>query len=271
MGFSPTVAQHGVNPLGGTVAADTAGGFAQAFAPMGSGGGGTPAYGTPGTPGAPRAMAGTMAMPGAPAPQAYGAGPVGTPPPGQRPVPMPYDPSAFGATQSAYGGAQGSYGGAPPGSPAAAAQAAPQGSYGAAQGAYGAAQGSYGAAQAAPQGSYGAAQGAYGATQGSYGAAQGSYGGAPGPQAAAPYGDPGGGAYGAEGMARYEQGTGEMDAPKTPMTPWLVPLAVIAGGSIPSVALGIVLGRALLGILLFVNIAIVGVIWGVIRANRRRS
>jgi hypothetical protein len=94
-GFSPPVAQQGVNPLGGTVAAD-AGGFAR---PFGSGvpqqPGAAPAYQAhPGFPGG-----SAPAQPAHP-PQGYSpfaAPPPGTPPPGQQPVPMPYDPAAYGA------------------------------------------------------------------------------------------------------------------------------------------------------------------------------
>ncbi len=100
-GFSPPVVQQGVNPLGGTVAAD-AGGFARPF----TGGpqpqpGPAPAY--PAQPGFPGA--GASGQQGG-APQPYGAPPPGTPPPGQQPVPMPYDPSAYGAPPANSYGAQ---------------------------------------------------------------------------------------------------------------------------------------------------------------------
>jgi hypothetical protein len=94
--FSPPVAQQGVNPLGGTVAAD-ASGFARPF------GAGTQQL--PGGPGYP-------AQQGFPGP--FGAPPPGTPPPGQQPVPMPYEPSGYGAAPpNPYG--YGAYGAPPQG------------------------------------------------------------------------------------------------------------------------------------------------------------
>jgi hypothetical protein len=110
-GFSPPGAQQGVNPLGGTVAAD-ASGFARPFA------GASPAPGAmpPGFPGAPGQPGGSP-QPYSP----YGAPPPGTPPPGQQPVPMPYDApgygspptNPFGAPQNPYG--YGAYGPPPQG------------------------------------------------------------------------------------------------------------------------------------------------------------
>jgi hypothetical protein len=118
-GFSPPVAQQGVNPLGGTVAAD-ASGFARPFSAGAQQQPGTP-QGYPAQPGFPAAGAaghqGGGQQPYAP----YGAPPPGTPPPGQQPVPMPYDPSAYGAPPANSYGAQpnpqGGYGafGPPPG------------------------------------------------------------------------------------------------------------------------------------------------------------
>jgi hypothetical protein len=115
-GFSPPVAQQGVNPLGGTVAAD-AGGFARPFTTVSQEQpGAAPAYPTQGFPGA--GASGRQG--GAPQPYSpYGAPPPGTPPPGQQPVPMPYEPSAYGAPPAnSYGAQPNPYGygayGAPP-------------------------------------------------------------------------------------------------------------------------------------------------------------
>jgi hypothetical protein len=101
--FSPPVPQAGVNPLGGTLAADQ--GFAAAFgsAPPGA------AYGAP---------------PGAPPP--YGAPPGGQPPygaPAQAPYGAPADP--YGGAPNPYGQPQGQAGGW--GQPQAPAPMAPYG------------------------------------------------------------------------------------------------------------------------------------------------
>jgi hypothetical protein len=147
-GYMPPAAQ-GVNPLGGTVAAD-AGGFAHAF-----GAGGPP-------PGYPQ-----QGFPGPQPPQQaytpYGAPPPGTPPPGQQPVPMPYDPSGYGGQpQNPYGGQQpqNPYGGQQPQNPYGGQQ--PQNPYGGQQ----------------PQNPYGGQQPQYG--QGAYGAPPQAYGQQPG-------------------------------------------------------------------------------------------
>lgn len=105
-GFSPPGAQQGVNPLGGTVAAD-AGGFARPFG-AGAQPGAAPAYPPQQAfPGAAPLAQGAPAQPYSP----YGAPPPGTPPPGQQPVPMPYDASGYGAPPpNPYGAQQNPYG-----------------------------------------------------------------------------------------------------------------------------------------------------------------
>jgi hypothetical protein len=106
-GFSPLGAQQGVNPLGGTVAAD-AGGFARPFGVGAAPPGAAPAYPPQqGFPGAAPPAHGAPAQPYSP----YGAPPPGTPPPGQQPVPMPYDASGYGAAPpNPYGAQQNPYG-----------------------------------------------------------------------------------------------------------------------------------------------------------------
>jgi hypothetical protein len=224
--FSPPVPQPGVNPLGGTVAAD-AGSFGSAFgggAP--AGGGGAPAYGAP----PPQGPQPTTAMPAAAnygAPQGYGNAPQGYGSPGGPPANQ-QPPPAYGAPPpNALGGAAFPYG-APPG-----------------QG-----QQVYGQGYPPP------AQQGYGPPPQGYG--QQGYG-QPGPQAGygqAPYGQPQQGAPppGAQGMVQYGQPSGaQMGALMGSLSPTggtrptrrnalmvlLMPFAVIVGGSIVCTVLSI--------------------------------
>jgi len=113
-GYSPPVPQAGVNPLGGTMAADVS---PYQFAPPG----GQAQYGAP--PGAPQ----TQAMPGAGNPQ-Y---PYGVPPQGQQP------PPGYGPPPGAYGAPPpGAYGAPPPGPGAYGAPPVQPGYVQAPQGAY---------------------------------------------------------------------------------------------------------------------------------------
>jgi hypothetical protein len=196
--FSPPVPQGGVNPLGGTVAAD-AGSFAAAF--PNSPPGGAPAFGSP-----PAAQQGQY---GAPQPGQYGGAP-----PGQ------------------YGGAPpGQYGGAPPGQYGSAPQA---GQYGAQPNTFGAPPGQFGTP--APQPAYGQApQPGYGQPPQGYGQPpQGGY--APpgyGQQPMMPYGQGPGGQPGAlVGTLPSTGASASGPSRRNALMTWLLPLAVMFGGVI---------------------------------------
>jgi hypothetical protein len=202
--YSPPVPQPGVNPLGGTVAAD-AGAFGAGYGPGGGQAPGHGPYGHGAGQGGNPALAGTAMMPS----------PVGPPPQYGG-----YNPSAP-ATQAT----QLQYGGAPPGpSPYGAP---PQGGYGpppqggnpyGAQGSGGAPN--YGAAPAQPYGAPPQGGPQYGAPpQGGqpYGAPpQGppQYGAPPNPYGGPPAGNPQG--YGNQGGGQPPYGGGTYEAPAVP-------------------------------------------------------
>jgi hypothetical protein len=272
--YAPPVAQQGVNPLGGTMAADV-GAFAAAF-PMGQAGTGAPAggFGVPPNPSAPTTAVPAVGDYGAQpvAPAAYGqqppANPYGPPPPlphspyGE-PQPPPYgqppaysQPSAYGQSPPGYGQPQPSPGYGQPQPPPGYGQ--PQ----AALPGYGQPQPppGYGQPQAAPPG--------YGQPQPPPGYGQQppqAYGQqTPDPAYAQPppvYGQPGPDAYGQQvaggfgppqGMMQYGQGPAPLQAPgpmlgtlqsagnasgptrRNALMTWLVPGLVIFGGSILS-------------------------------------
>jgi hypothetical protein len=231
--FNPPVAQQGVNPLGGTMAADAAT-FAAAF-PMGQprpqppsppGGGfgvapnpqmgaqttAVPAMADYGSPGAPAGYGQQAASPyGAPQPQSpqYGGDPQ-QPPYGQ--------PQGYGQQPPPQQG----YGQAPP-QPQAYGQPQPQ-AYGQPQGqGYGPPQG-YG--QPGPDPAYGQQQ-----QPGGFGA----------PQGMAPYGQQGPGGMQAPGpMLGTLQSAGNSTGPtkRNALMTWLIPGAVIFGGVILCSILG---------------------------------
>jgi hypothetical protein len=230
--FSPPVPQPGVNPLGGTVAAD-AGAFGAAFrsAPPPAGAPAQPAYGAPPA-GQGFAQAAAAPAYGAP-PQGYGAPPqggMGQPPYGAPP------PNAFGGGAPPYGSAPG--GGSPQG--------------------FGPPQG-YGQPQQ-PQGGFGPPPGypQQGAPQGYQGNPQQGYpqqGGAPQgyPQGGQPYGAPPGYVQTPQPMAPYGQAQGAAGAlvgtlassgtkgptRRNALMTMLMPFAVIVGGSIVCTVLSI--------------------------------
>jgi hypothetical protein len=245
--FSPPVPQPGVNPLGGTVAAD-AGSFPNAMGGPSAGQGAPQGpYGAPPQQGMP-----TAAMPAAGnygAPQGYGAPPGGQPGQGQVPAYGAPPPNAFGTGAPPYG--------APPGQPPQGyGQQAPQG--------YGQPPPQQGYGQAPPQQGYGQSPQGYGQGYGQPPPAQGfgspqGYG-QPGPQQG--YGQtPGGygqgpqaGPPGAQGMMPYGQapmapvgallGTLSSAGTKGPtrrnaLMTLLLPFAVIFGGSIVCTVLSI--------------------------------
>jgi hypothetical protein len=234
--YNPPVAQQGVNPLGGTMAAD-ASTFAAAF-PMGQPRPGAPAggFGVPGNPPAQTTAVPAMGeyggQPGAPA--GYGQQPpanaYGPPPVPQNPYGDP-QPAPYGQAQ-AYGQPAPAYGQPPPPQGYGPPQPPPQG-YGQQPPPYGqqpAPQGygqpqqappqGYGQAQAPPQGfgqpppqGYGQAPDpGYGQQPPAYGQQPPAYA-QPGPDPA--YGQqPPQGGYGLpQGMMPYGQGAGGVHAP----------------------------------------------------------
>jgi hypothetical protein len=205
-GYSPPVPQPGVNPLGGTLAADAAafGGYG------GSPQGGPPAptpYGAP-PPGGSPGFAPTAAQPAYGAPPGYGA-PQG-PPPGS-----PYGappPNAFG-------------GGPPPG------YGAPPQGYGSPPQGYGAPPQGYGQQPPPPQPGFGPPPGYQPGGPSGYGPPPQGYGQQATPQPMAPYGQGPGGAVGALVGTLPSSGTKGPTRRNALMT-LLLPFAVIFGGTI---------------------------------------
>jgi hypothetical protein len=217
--YSPPVPQPGVNPLGGTLAADAAafgGGYG------GAPPGGPPAqspYGAPPPAGSP-GFAPTAAQPAYGAPPGYGS-PQGAPP-GQSPYGAP--------PPNAYGG-----GGPPPGygAPPQGYGAPPQG-YGAPPQGYGQPPQGYGGQQPPPP------QGGFGPPPGYQPGAPQGYGPPPGygqsvqqgtPQPMAPYGQGPGGGVGALVGTLPSSGTKGPTRRNALMT-LLLPFGVIFGGTI---------------------------------------
>ncbi|HEX4445644.1 MAG TPA: hypothetical protein VH044_02880, partial [Polyangiaceae bacterium] len=223
-GYSPPIPQPGgVNPLGGTVAAD-AGSFAAAFGaspqpPAGSGPSSPGMYGGPpqGAPAQPYAA--TAAAPAYGAPGGYGGPPQGGPPQGQ--------PQYGGPPQQQYGAPPGQQYGAPP----QQQYGAPQNYGGPPQQGYGAPPQGYAAQPPPPQPGYGPPPGypQPGPAQG-YGAPPGYPMQPGGPQGMQPYGqNPAQGAaiVGMAGGTTASSGPKRRDALMT-----LLPYAVIFGGGI---------------------------------------
>ncbi len=280
--YSPPVPQPGVNPLGGTLAAD-----ASAFA-AGFGGGanpGQPPYGQPGTPGhaAGHALGGTALMPAAGGPGFGGY----TPPAGAQATQLQYGvqgQAPYGAPQGGYGaqppqgglpyGGQGpthgappgpGYGGPPPGAPPYGA--APQAAYGA-----GAAAG-YGGAPP-----YDAPGGAPSYTSPSSVPPPNPFTapstlGSSGPSPSGGYGTPGP----AQGLAPYNAASSALaggvsgalaagsagPTRRNPIMTLLLPFAVIFGGVILGTVLAIVV-HPLLGLLNLVAV-LAGSIWNLLQ------
>jgi hypothetical protein len=238
--FSPPVPQPGVNPLGGTLAADAAA-FASAFGsgpppagPQGPSQYGAPPQGPP--PGGGQGFAPTAAVPAYGAPQGYGP-PQGGPPQGQSPYGAP-PPNAYGGGGQPYGAPPQGYGapqqgyGAPQGPQQGYGQQAPQG--------YGQPPQGFGQQPPPPQPGFGPPPGyqpqpsgpGYGPPPG-YGQPQQG----PGPQGMTPYGQ-------APGTGGALVGTLSSPGTKGPtrrnaLMTLLLPFAVIVGGSVVCTTLSI--------------------------------
>jgi hypothetical protein len=230
--FSPPVPQGGVNPLGGTVAAD-AGPFGQAAFPGAGGPGATPPPGGAGGYGAPPGGAGQPFAATAMAP-AYGAAPGYGPPPGA---------PQYGAPPNQYGGAP-PYG-APPAAGFGQQPPPPQPGFGPPPG-Y---QPPGGPGAPGPQG-YGPPPG-YGPPQG-YGQPPQGYGQQPmqpGQQAMTPYGQAPGGMMG--GLVGTLPSSGVTRGPtrRNALMVLLLPFAVIVGGTILCTILTMVTGSAIFSLL----------------------
>jgi hypothetical protein len=243
--FSPSVPQPGVNPLGGTVAAD--GGLFGAFAANQQPGGGPSHYGPP-----PRGASGGSAPPPGPLGPAPGYA-YGVPPPGASPQPPPYGPPSYGAGPPP-AGAPLPYPppfGVPPPPPAPGAlpygappYAGPSSAYG------GEAYGQpYGQAQASQ------AQGAAG-----HGAPVPMH--APAGQGMLPYGQPAGNPM--VGTLKSSGMTPSAPTRRNALMTLLLPLAVMFGGLIVSVLLAVLISPALASLATLFFLA--GYVWYVLLA-----
>ncbi len=226
--FSPPVQQQGVNPLGGTVAADVSS-FAAAFGNAPAPQAAPPA---PGGYGAPQGGAAPFAATTA-VPAAYGAPPYGAPPPGYGP------PQGYGGPQ---GGPPQGYG-PPPGQQPGGydPNAPPGGGYGAPPPGYGQQQQpGYGPPPGYPQPGPG----------GQYGSPPG-YPMQAGPGAMQPYGQgaPMMGPGGPAGAVMGAMAGGSGPTRRNALMTMLLPLAVMVGGSILCTILTIVTGIGLFGLL----------------------